>query len=208
MKTRKMRIICERSDYESHHIFPKSIYGNNNKVIYLTIREHYIAHKLLWKLFRKRYGVKDNRTRKMAMAFHFMIYGKGDTYRLQKYDNSYLYESARKAAQEAKKEKQRSDMIGKSYFGASEEVIRNGIEKMRQKKIGMKITYPKNRKSVPCPNDKAQKISESRKNTKLKFICMSEKEFNLWLSKQNYHTKNGRINSNVSRAIKWRSENA
>jgi hypothetical protein len=200
------RIINEKVQYELHHIFPESIYGKNKLLVYLTLREHYIVHKLLWKLFRKRYGAKDDRTRKMAMAFHIMIYGKGDTYRPMKYNNSYLYESARTAVFEAKRGKIRTDMLGKSYFGASEETIRNGIEKMRQKKIGMKIDYPKNRKSPPCSNEKAEKISQSRKRTKEKFIKMSKEEFDGWLSSQNYYAKDGRINSNVSRAIKWRKE--
>jgi len=206
IRNSKKRTIYDKTKYEAHHVFPKSIYGENNNIVYLTFREHYIAHKLLWKFFRKRYGFKDERTRKMAMAFHWMIYGKGDTYRKSKYDNSYLYESARKAAKEAKKGKRRIDMIGKAYFGASEETMRNGIEKMRNKKIGMKINYPKNRISSPCSAEKSNKISEARKNTKLNFITMSEEEFQKWLSKQNYYAKDGRINSNVSRAIKWRNE--
>lgn len=193
-------------DYESHHIFPESIYGKNSFTVYLTLREHYIVHKLLWKLFRKRYGTNDIRTRKMAMAFHWMIYGKGDTYRKEKYNNSYLYESARLAVYESKKGKKRKDMAGKSYFGASEETIRKGIEKMRQKKTGMKIDYPKNRKSSPCSSEKAMKISEARKKTKQKFVDMTPSQFENWLSKQNFYAKDGRINSNVSRAIKWRNE--
>jgi hypothetical protein len=199
------RNIEQRFLYESHHIFPKSIYGKNDKTVYLTLREHYIAHKLLWKLMRKRYGKFDSKTRKMAIAFHWMVYGKGDTHRL-KSTNSYLYESARLAVSESKTGKKREDMKGKSYFGASHETIKKGIEKMRIKKIGMKIEYPKNRKSSPCSIEKANKITESRKNTKEKYISMTKEEFDVWLSKQNYYAKDGRINSNVSRAIKWRNE--
>ena len=32
---------------EGHHTFPKSIYGKNTRIVYLTAREHYIAHALL-----------------------------------------------------------------------------------------------------------------------------------------------------------------
>lgn len=206
MKKAKIRKNYNELIYEKHHIFPQSIYGKNVNVVKLTCREHYIAHKLLWKAFRKRYGWKHQKTRKMAMAFHIMVYGKGDTQR-PLYNNSFLYESARKAVYESKKGKKRPDMLGKSYFGAEEEIIKNGIKKMILKKTGMKVKYPKNRKSPPCSLEKAQKISESRKKTKQKFCSMSKKEFDDWLSKQNYYTKNGRINSNVSRAIKWRSEN-
>jgi hypothetical protein len=193
---------------ELHHIFPKSLYGENNFVVKLNFREHYIAHKLLWKFFKKRYGWKHQKTRKMAMAFHIMVYGKGDTGRPYEHKNSYLYESARIAACEAKKQKQRLDMKGKSYFGASKETIKQGIEKMRVKKTGLKINYPKDRKSPPCSLEKAKKISESRKRTREKFISMTRQEFENWLSRQNLYTKNGKLNSNVSRAIKWRNENA
>jgi len=205
IKKSKNRTIIDKKEYELHHIFPKSIYGNNNKTVYLTLREHYIAHKLLWKIMRKRYGVFHPNTRKMANAFHWMIYGKGDTHR-SKCTNSYLYSSARIAVYEAKKGKKREDMNGKKYFGATEEIIKNGIEKMRQKKIGMRIVYPKNRKSSPCPLEKANKISEARKKTKDKFIAMTNEEFDIWLNNQRYYAKDGRINPNVSRAIKWRSD--
>jgi len=205
MRKAKYRIIDENNTYEKHHIFPKSIYGENTNLVNLTCREHYIAHKLLWKTFKKRYGWKHQKTRKMALAFHIMIYGKGDTYR-PSYNNSFLYESARKAVYEARKGKERNDMIGKSYFGAKEETIKIGIEKMRSKKIGMKINYPKNRKSQPCSAEKSHKISESRKKTKEKFCSMSKQEFDQWLSRQNYYVKDGRVNSNISRAIKWRND--
>ena len=53
---------------EEHHIFPKCLYGENNRVVYLTAREHLLAHLLLWRGFRKRYGVEDRRTVKVAYA--------------------------------------------------------------------------------------------------------------------------------------------
>jgi len=70
---------------EKHHIFPKSIYGNNNKIVVLTAREHYIAHKLLTYIYPN--------NRKIATAFHYMTFGK--TYYNQ---SSRDYEYARKLA--------------------------------------------------------------------------------------------------------------
>lgn len=207
VKRAKQRVTVDNKiEYEKHHVFPVSIYGKNNFWVYLTLREHYIAHELLWKALKKRYGVKDDRTRKMAMAFHCMIYGKGDTHRKEKYDNSRLYHSARTAVSESKKGKIRKDMLGKAYFGASEETIRNSIEKMRAKKIGMKIDYPKNRKSSPCSVEKAKKISKSRTNTKQKYIEMSDQEFNNWVKTINPFRKDGRVNPNLTRALKWRED--
>jgi len=206
IKRAKNRKEIDKKLYEYHHVFPVSIYGQNDFTVPLTLREHYISHKLLWKIFRKRYGPKDEKTRKMAMAFHWMIYGKSDTYRQKTFNNSYLYDSARTAVFESKKGKRRVDMIGKSYFGADKKTILEGIEKMKRKKTGMKINYPKNRASAPCSKEKSEKISEQRKRTKYKYINMSDEEFNKWLSNQNYYAKDGRINSNVTRAIRWRNE--
>lgn len=62
--------------FEKHHIFPKSIFGKNSKVVCLTAREHYIAHMLLWKGFLKRYGEKDQRTTKMAYAAWRMCFSQ------------------------------------------------------------------------------------------------------------------------------------
>ena len=76
---------------ERHHIFPKSIYGNNNRIVVLTGREHYIAHALLEKALIKRYGKNDKRTIKMTVAFWCMNNQKTKN----EYLNSHLYESLR-----------------------------------------------------------------------------------------------------------------
>jgi hypothetical protein len=192
--------------YEKHHIFPESIYGRNSCTVLLTFREHYIAHKLLWKAFKFRYGEHHNKTRKMASAYHFMVYGKGDTHRKLEIYTSRVYSSARKAIRECKLGKKRIDMVGKSYFGASEETIKLGIEKMRKKKTGMKISYPENRKSSPCSDEKANKISIARKNTLEKYKRMTNEQFINWVQAQKLYTKSGKKNSNVTRAIISRGE--
>ena len=83
---------------EKHHTFPKSIFGNNKRVVVLTAREHYIAHALLERICIKRYGLKDRKTIKMIHS-HILMKSKG------KYYNSYLYESARFKISESKKGK-------------------------------------------------------------------------------------------------------
>ena len=57
---------------ERHHIFIKAIFGENNRVVYLTAREHFIAHLLLWKACRKRYGVQHWKTAKTGKALQSM----------------------------------------------------------------------------------------------------------------------------------------
>jgi hypothetical protein len=56
---------------EAHHIFPVSIFGKNDKVVLLTMREHWIAHKLLFHICLKRYG-KHPYTYKMSNAVRMM----------------------------------------------------------------------------------------------------------------------------------------
>jgi hypothetical protein len=53
---------------EKHHTFPKSIFGNNNRIVVLTAKEHYVAHLLLWKICKRRYGSKNEKTIKMFYA--------------------------------------------------------------------------------------------------------------------------------------------
>lgn len=70
---------------EKHHVFPKSIFGNNKRVVILTAREHFVAHLLLEKGLRQRYG-SIKITRK---ALHAVVYMG------QKYKNSRLFSTAR-----------------------------------------------------------------------------------------------------------------
>jgi hypothetical protein len=57
---------------EKHHVFIRAIFGENNRVVYLTAREHFIAHLLLWKTCRKRYGVQHWKTAKAGKALQSM----------------------------------------------------------------------------------------------------------------------------------------
>jgi hypothetical protein len=57
---------------EKHHIFPQSIFGKNKRVVSLTPRHHFVAHKLLHKIFLFRNGGNSTRCFKMAKAFCWM----------------------------------------------------------------------------------------------------------------------------------------
>jgi hypothetical protein len=191
--------------YEKHHVFPISIFGKNKFIVKLTYREHFIAHKLLYFGFRKKYGIRDQRTKKMAYAFHIMVHGKGDTSR-NLIISSNQYKSSRTAVSDARTGSTRPDMFGKRYFGASEEKIKIAIEKIRSKKVGVSTNYPKTRKSSPCSEKKAMAISASRQKTKEKFIKMDTDEFQTWISNCKNVASDGRKNPNISRAIKWRKD--
>jgi hypothetical protein len=78
---------------EGHHTFPVSIFGKNKRIVYLTAREHYIAHCLLERIYLIRYGIGDWRTHKMIMA-HIMMKGS-NKFCGERYFNSYLYEATK-----------------------------------------------------------------------------------------------------------------
>lgn len=110
---------------EKHHVFPRSIYGpdrggTNKRCVYLTLREHYIAHALLMKGFVKRYGMQDSKSAKMIYAFHMMNIMRDKI----GYPNSYLYETSR--------EHYINMRIGRKRKPFSPE----HIEKLRQRGLG------------------------------------------------------------------------
>ncbi len=56
--------------YENHHIQPRCLNGGEetNNLVLLTAKEHYVVHKLLTNIYPS--------NRKIAMAFHYMTFGK------------------------------------------------------------------------------------------------------------------------------------
>jgi hypothetical protein len=125
---------------EKHHTFPKSIFGNNCRIVVLTAREHYIAHALLEKICIKRYGIKHWKTIKMSHAHHCMSLNKNTG---QRYFNSLLFENLKYRLSEIQKNK---------VF--SEETK----EKMRKSKLGNKAWLNKKHKE-----ESKQKVSKARK---------------------------------------------
>ena len=77
---------------ESHHIIPRSCGGTNDKsnLIYLSAREHYIAHLLLTKCVEKKYYFK------MLKAYYAMRMQNNKTLKRDYKINNRLYESKRK----------------------------------------------------------------------------------------------------------------
>jgi hypothetical protein len=208
---------------EKHHVFPQSLYKNSKLIVKLTAKEHFIAHYLLWKACKSRYGILHHKTKKMHFAFNQMtwcsinhkryvsrsfdiarrcstVYNAGE-------NNPAKREDVKLKIRAAKMGVNRADMRGKRYFGATEDTIKNGIEKMRLKKLGKKIdNYPKNRKGAPCSKEKAQKIKESRLKTSEKYAIMSREEFISWLKDKSAFRKDGRKNPNITVALKVRNE--
>lgn len=187
---------------ERHHVFPVSIYGDNNRIVKLTYREHFLAHLLLAKIFEKRYGFDDYRTRKMKCAVGMMTITSKD----ERIKTSHHYERARRLIRDAKKGKKRPDMVGKRYFGADEKTIKDLTRRQSEARRGKHTNYPKTRKPLSGRTQEVfDKISMARKQTKDKYAKMSDSEFWDWVKKQTKFTKvNGRKdrpNVNVTRAM-------
>ena len=193
---------------EVHHIFPESIYGKNNQTVKLTTREHCLVHWLLYKICLSRYGDKSTKTKKMSMAFHWMIYGKSkNTPRVNIRPSTRMYASARLAAKKSKLGNKRDDMKGKSFLGASPENVKKAIEKSANSKRGKSIKYPSTRSSRGDTSTATRAlISNSRMKTNQKYSDMSKSDFENWFNDQNLYMKDGRKNGNVTRAIIARGE--
>lgn len=90
---KKARVTNQVGYCERHHVFPKSIFGNNDFIVKLTARQHYIAHALLEKIYIQRYGDQDVRTKKMVHAFFMMNNTRGNGQ--HRYTNSRLFEASK-----------------------------------------------------------------------------------------------------------------
>jgi hypothetical protein len=94
--SRQNRLQLKTEYYEKHHILPKSLGGNNNKenLVFLTAREHYLAHLLLVKM------TTGNAKSKMAFALRCMTNFKNQ-YHNRYMPPSKIYEIAKRHAVEA-----------------------------------------------------------------------------------------------------------
>jgi hypothetical protein len=115
--------------FEKHHILPRSMGGSDDasNIICLTLRQHYIAHWMLWKM----YGGK------MAVAFDYMNGIKKYGYRLTGRTIKLLSEDVSKRRSERTvsaetREKQRQAKLGRK-------LTPEHIEKVRLTVLGRKM---------------------------------------------------------------------
>ena len=94
----KNRVLSDDIFSENHHIIPRCFGGKDtpDNLVRLTAREHFVAHLLLWKAARKRYGINDDRTRALANGVN-RFHGQQ-----RKYLNSREIAFARQASSERK----------------------------------------------------------------------------------------------------------
>jgi len=129
----KDRILSPDIYIERHHIYPKSIYGQNQDLVKLTAKEHYIVHLLLWWGLRFKYGTKDVKTRSMAYSFKMMNV-KSIFHKNQRY-NSKLFSFLKIAFNEGNKNKKVSEetilKMRKTWSLRSVEQKENTLKKLR-----------------------------------------------------------------------------
>lgn len=120
--------------FEGHHIIPKSKGGtgcstsglNNDNIVYLTAREHFLAHWLLWRIYRDRSS---------ALAFHKMMSNNRNQNRI---NSSKGYEEARIAFSETNK----GNQYGKGQKKIiSEEQKKKISELMKGKRTGIENSF-------------------------------------------------------------------
>lgn len=98
IESRKKQV-KEYFETEAHHIFPVSIYDKNDLIVNLTYREHFIAHLLLWKMFRSEFGDTHRSTIYMCKAirsFDTMNERYGDNILSESKLNSRIFQKIRK----------------------------------------------------------------------------------------------------------------
>ena len=109
--TRKNRIIQSDVYYEKHHIIPKCWGGSNSKsnLIYLTAREHYIAHWLLYRIRPTSNGT--------AFAFWKMTFPGGKHLENRNYRiSARAYDEAKSAMSEANRKINTGRKVSKEHL--------------------------------------------------------------------------------------------
>lgn len=181
MRKAETRVIIEGYT-EKHHVFPKSIFGKNNRIVILTAKEHYIAHAFLEKIYIKRYGMRNKNTHKMIRAFFMMNNATSSSQ--QRYINSKLYEVNRLHYSESVSGKN-SPMYGKKRVFSTEHLTnlratyKKGVDnplygKTRSKEVRDKIRAAKQNIST----ETCEKISNARKG----MVFSDEHRLNLSIS--------------------------
>lgn len=136
--------------FERHHIIPLSMGGNksysidSDNIVLLTAREHYLAHRMLWIIYK---------TREMGFAFHKMVFSQNSLQK-RRFD-SKAYEAARIALSECQRG-ENNPMFGRESPMKGKEPANKG-KKLGPREDIMGENNPSKRKEV------REKISRANK---------------------------------------------
>ena len=171
LKEDRIKLKKQGEYFEAHHIVPKSMGGNGKdkeyrhpNLVLLTGREHYIAHALLWLLYR---------TREMALAFKLMCTVKKNN-KGSYIVSSRLYEQLKKDISRLGMTYEQREKMMQSYFRTISSpgyVNKNrgrkrpleAIEKTRQANLGKKRS-PEHKEKIRRGNlDKVLSLESKEK---------------------------------------------
>jgi hypothetical protein len=155
---------------EKHHTFPKGLFGKNDRIVIFTSREHYIAHLLLEKICIKRYGIGDDRTKKMTLAC-FLMRNRSEKY------NSHLYEQVRQRYSNNMKQRMKGENNPSYGVPCSEE----RKQKIRETHLGRKVSQE--------TRDKMSKVRTGKRRTYLKIYNLDFRKMFIDVVKTS-HSKN------------------
>ena len=125
--------------YEYHHIIPKSISGDNahDNMVYLTLKEHFICHKLLIRIYQGKYKAK------MVYALYMMSNTrKGLKMSSKEYSNlRLLYSQAQKERVISQEEREKNSQKMIKYWAENKEEIKKHWENSgRNKRLSDSLT--------------------------------------------------------------------
>lgn len=179
IETRRNRILLEGDYYEKHHIIPKSMGGSDDdsNLISLTPREHFIAHWLLWRIYKNK---------EMAFAFYAMV----NMAKNQEVKSSRIYEEAKMARRDFIIENNKKYHKGKKL---SEEEVKRTSDFFKSL-----IRTEEHKKNISRSLSGKKKTMEHRKkisDSLFGYDWSSYKERNEKISIKNSGKNNGRAKS-------------
>lgn len=154
IKSRPKRIYIKKSGLVKHHIVPRCLNGSNDSenIIVLTVREHYIAHLILWKA----YGSKMSRAFWLISNMNLKLISSRQ-YELLKKD-IFLSEETRQKMSKSKKGKN-------AHARMTEEQKKIKSEKMSQsmKKFHETHDHPRGNLGNKYSEETKKRMSENNK---------------------------------------------
>jgi hypothetical protein len=153
---------------ERHHIIPKSLGGTDDEenLVSLSPKAHFICHWLLTKMM-----VDKKHKEKMYYAFNFMLLKPKDLKEKRYYPCSRVYDIAKKYFQlnnpnnHDNVRKKISDARKRAWKNPSQSMI-EGIEKMRQSKIGKEPSNKGKKGLFKASNETKELLSKQRTGRK------------------------------------------
>lgn len=176
IESRRDRVIDPNGYYEKHHIIPKSLGGSNDPInlILLTAREHFIAHWLLWRIYKNK---------EMAFAFYSITHMGNN----QLVKSSRIYEECKMVRRQFIIENNKKYHTGKKISKEHIKIMRDSLILLGRTKSHCN-NISKSLKNKPKSEEHKENLSKSLKN----YDWSNHIERNNKISVSNGGEKNGR----------------